>query len=56
MRELLANVGPKFDHIIIDTPPVLNVTDAVAAVHIGRLHRAGDTFGRDQQSGTATGS
>ncbi len=29
MRELLKNVGPKFDHIIIDTPPVLNVTDAV---------------------------
>ncbi len=29
MRELLISLGPKFDHIIIDTPPVLNVTDAV---------------------------
>jgi len=29
MRELLTTLGAKFDHIILDTPPVLNVTDAV---------------------------
>ena len=29
MREMLAVMRTKFDHIIVDTPPVLNVTDAV---------------------------
>jgi len=28
MRNLLRNLEPQFDHIIIDTPPVLSVTDA----------------------------
>ena len=28
MRDLLNRVEPEFDHIIIDTPPVLSVTDA----------------------------
>jgi succinoglycan biosynthesis transport protein ExoP len=28
MRDLLRNLEPEFDHIIIDTPPVLSVTDA----------------------------
>jgi polysaccharide biosynthesis transport protein len=28
MRELLRSLEPEFDHIIIDTPPVLSVTDA----------------------------
>lgn len=28
MRELLQTLGSQFDHIIIDTPPVLSVTDA----------------------------
>jgi polysaccharide biosynthesis transport protein len=28
MRDLLREVEPEFDHIIIDTPPVLSVTDA----------------------------
>ena len=29
MRDLLTSVDPEFDYIIIDTPPVLTVTDAV---------------------------
>jgi len=29
MRDLLLSLGPKFDYMIIDTPPVLSVTDAV---------------------------
>jgi Mrp family chromosome partitioning ATPase len=28
MRDLLHSLEPEFDHIIIDTPPVLSVTDA----------------------------
>ena len=28
MRDLLQSLEPEFDHIIIDTPPVLSVTDA----------------------------
>jgi succinoglycan biosynthesis transport protein ExoP len=28
MRHLLQNLEPEFDHVIIDTPPVLSVTDA----------------------------
>jgi Mrp family chromosome partitioning ATPase len=28
MRSLLRNLEPEFDYIIIDTPPVLSVTDA----------------------------
>jgi capsular exopolysaccharide synthesis family protein len=28
MRDLLSSLEPEFDHIIIDTPPVLSVTDA----------------------------
>jgi polysaccharide biosynthesis transport protein len=28
MRDLLRNLAPEFDHIVIDTPPVLSVTDA----------------------------
>jgi exopolysaccharide transport family protein len=29
MRDLLAELRPQFDHIVIDTPPTLSVTDAV---------------------------
>jgi polysaccharide biosynthesis transport protein len=29
MRDLLRSLEPEFDHVIIDTPPVLSVTDAV---------------------------
>jgi len=29
MRDLLVELGEKYDHIIIDTPPTLSVTDAV---------------------------
>ena len=29
MREMLSGLRTSFDHIIVDTPPVLNVTDAV---------------------------
>jgi Mrp family chromosome partitioning ATPase len=28
MRDLVRGLEPQFDHIIIDTPPVLSVTDA----------------------------
>lgn len=29
MRDLLAHLGQEYDHIVIDTPPTLSVTDAV---------------------------
>lgn len=29
MREVLAELGGKYDHIVVDTPPTLSVTDAV---------------------------
>jgi capsular exopolysaccharide synthesis family protein len=29
MRDLIADLRPQFDHIVIDTPPTLSVTDAV---------------------------
>jgi Mrp family chromosome partitioning ATPase len=29
MKQVLADVKDKFDHIVIDTPPALSVTDAV---------------------------
>ncbi|HYW36656.1 MAG TPA: polysaccharide biosynthesis tyrosine autokinase [Terriglobales bacterium] len=29
MRDLIAELRPQFDHIVIDTPPTLSVTDAV---------------------------
>lgn len=33
MEELIANISPQFDWIIIDSPPVLAVTDAVELSH-----------------------
>ncbi len=51
MAEICAELGKQFDHIIIDSPPVLAVTDAtimaglvdgvVLIAESGRTHRAG---------------
>ncbi len=64
MREMLTLLGTKFDHIIIDSPPLINVTDPVIlstmvdgvimVVHAGKSTR--DVIRRASQELTSVGA
>ncbi len=52
-REIFATLRENFDLVLVDSPPVLPVTDAHGAVEVRRPHAAGGRGRADQADGTA---
>jgi capsular exopolysaccharide synthesis family protein len=53
MRDLIAELRGMYDHIVIDTPPTLSVTDAVVLIPSGRRHHPGDPFRPNHEASAA---
>ena len=55
MRDYIATWRNEFDHVIIDTPPCLSVTDAVRPISPGRPSHSGRALGADDETCPAPG-